>query len=430
MKIKTVEKNIEEVFEIGKKSSQKAFKPKRPNIFFRTLVRVVSAPELITAGFKCRYFGMDKLGKKEPCLVLMNHSSFIDMKMAFGALYPRPFNIVCTMDTFVGKNWLIKQIGCIPTRKFVSDMSLLRNMRYTLKELKSSVLMYPEAGYSLDGKATTLPESLGGLLKMLKVPVVMVRTYGAFSRDPLYNGLRKRKVKVSADVTYLLSPEEIAEKSAEELNGILAEQFSFDNFRWQQENGILINAPFRTDHLERVLYKCPYCGAEGKMRGKGICIKCEACGMVHWLNEEGFLEIFGDAPPKFSHIPDWFEWERKSVKEEIERGEYGISTDVDIYMMVDTSAVYKVGEGTLTHNAEGFKLTGCDGKLSYEQKPLFSYSVCADYYWYEKGDVVCVGDNTALYYCAPKDSSVSVAKIRLAAEELYKIEMGNKRNKK
>ena len=38
---------------------------------------------------------------------------------------------------------------------------------------------------------------------------------------------------------YLLSPEEIKEKSSEELNAILAEQFSFDSFRWQQENGII-----------------------------------------------------------------------------------------------------------------------------------------------------------------------------------------------
>ena len=43
-------------------------------------------------------------------------------------------------------------------------------------------------------------------------PVVMIRTYGAFARDPLYNNLQLRKVKVSARMEYLLSPEEIREK--------------------------------------------------------------------------------------------------------------------------------------------------------------------------------------------------------------------------
>ena len=41
---------------------------------------------------------------------------------------------------------------------------------------------------------------------------------------------------------YLLSPEEAAEKSADEINALLADEFSFDNFRWQQENGVLAGA--------------------------------------------------------------------------------------------------------------------------------------------------------------------------------------------
>jgi hypothetical protein len=45
-----------------------------------------------------------------------------------------------------------------------------------------------------------------------------------------------------------------------------------------------------------------------------------------------------------------------------------------------------VGEGHLTHTEKGFTLTGCDGKLNYEQKPLSSYGLYSDYFWYEIGD--------------------------------------------
>ena len=83
---------------------------------------------------------------------------------------------------------------------------------FSLKKLKSSVLMFPEASYSFDGTATPLPDSLGKCLKMLGVPVAMIRTYGAFARDPLYNNLKLRQVDVSADVEYLLSPEEKKER--------------------------------------------------------------------------------------------------------------------------------------------------------------------------------------------------------------------------
>ena len=71
---------------------------------------------------------MDKLGRKEPCLYLMNHSSFIDLKIVATILYPRRFNIVMTSDGFVGKRWLMRSLGCIPTNKFVTDTALVRNM--------------------------------------------------------------------------------------------------------------------------------------------------------------------------------------------------------------------------------------------------------------------------------------------------------------
>ena len=125
-------------------------------------------------------------------------------------MFPRSLNIVCTSDGFVGKNLLMRLIGCIPTNKFVNDVSLIRKMKYTLTKLKSNILMYPEASYSFDGTATVLPESLFKCIKFLGVPVVMIKTYGAFSRNPLYNNLQvRKKVPISADVTYLLSKDDI-----------------------------------------------------------------------------------------------------------------------------------------------------------------------------------------------------------------------------
>ena len=90
-------------------------------------------------------------------------------------------------------------------------------------------------------------------------------------------------------------------------------------------------------------------------------------------------------------------------------------------MMVNHNAIYKVGEGHLTHTTEGFHLTGCDGKLDYTQSPLACYSLYADYYWYEIADVICIGNHDTIYYCFPKKCGDVVAKTRLATEELYKM---------
>lgn len=417
MKIKTAKMNYEDIISLPAEVHKK---PQSQGMLFRFLLKLLSSADLWATHFEYRKLGMEKLADDEPCIVLMNHSSFIDLKIAATILYPRAFHTVCTLDGFVGKKWLLRMIGCIPAKKFMNDVTLVRDMVYTVKELKESILMFPEASYSFDGTQTPLPESIGKCLKLLKVPVVMIRTYGAFARDPLYNGLQRRKVKVSADMEYLLSPAEIAEKSAEELNRILAEKFSYDHFRWQQENHIKIKEPFRADGLERALYKCPACHTEGEMKGEGTKLFCRHCGKKYELTEEGYLQALGGRT-EFAHIPDWYRWERECVRQELLAGTYRIDVPVAIYIMVNTKCVYEAGEGRLVHTGEGFHLTGCGGKLDYKQEPLSSYSLYSDFCWYEIGDMISIGNDKIQYYCFPKEGGDIVAKARLAAEELYKI---------
>ena len=144
LKIKIKKSSYQEVTALPK---QKHVKPMKQSFFFRLLLRVVSTFELWACKFSLRRVGMEKLGKKQPCLYLMNHSSFIDLEIASVILFPRRFSIVSTTDGFVGKNLLMRLLGCIPTKKFIFDLGLIRDMSYAVKEHKSSILLYPEAGY-------------------------------------------------------------------------------------------------------------------------------------------------------------------------------------------------------------------------------------------------------------------------------------------
>lgn len=451
MKIKVTERSYEEVCNMKRPLH---LKPRFQRIFWRKLIEKLSVKELKETNFSYTMNGMLKLGRLEPALILMNHSSFTDLQIVGKLFADRPYNIVCTNDGFVGKEFLMRAIGCIPTKKFIPEASLVKDMSFVLHTLHSSVVMYPEASYSFDGTQTPLPSSLGKCIKVLKVPVIMVKTEGAFLRDPLYNNLQKRKVNVSADVTYLLSPSDIAAKSAEEINSILSEAFTYDHFASQLNKGVKVTEPFRADGLHRVLYKCPHCLTEGKMLGKGIIIKCENCGETYELMEDGTLENItagvnnsgasanvtagasnGGASAnvttgasgaahatRFTLITDWYRWERECVRKELLTGTYKLDAEVDILMLVDLKSMYRVGSGRLIHDNSGFTLTGCNGKLEYHQKPSASYGLYADYFWYEIGDMISIGDTKAQYYCFPKPSaSVNVAKARLAAEELFKL---------
>ena len=417
MKTKVYNKSYDEVMALPKRKHKK---PIKPSILFRTLLKLVSLPDLIDTKFKCNKIGMERLGKKEPAFFLVNHSCFLDLEIVPSVLYPRPFNIVATTDAFIGKEWLMRQIGCISTNKFVTEMSLIRDMMHTVKNLNSSVVMFPEAGYSFDGRSVPLPDTLGKMVKMMGVPLCTIITKGAFSRDPLYNNLQKRKVKVTADMKYLLSAEEIAEMTPEQIQEIILKEFSFDSFSWQKENKIKIDEPFRADGLNRILYKCPHCKAEGKMMGEGTDITCQECGASYHMDEYGALSC-KNGESKFTSITDWYDWERECVKEEIKSGDYSLDVPVEILMTLTDYKFYRGGEGRLRHDIDGFVLDGCEGKLHYEHKPLCAHTVNSDFYFYQIGDVISFGNQEHLFYCFPKTEGDIVCKVRFAAEEIYKI---------
>ena len=398
--------------------------PRKINMFWRLLIQLLCPFALMGTKFKYE-LDLEGIGKDEPCLILMNHTCFLDMPIAHKMLFPRAFNIVASNDGFIGlgglMEWVMRSVGCIPTQKFVTDLRLVQDMQYCFKELKTSVLMYPEAGYSFDGTATTLPRKMGVLLKKFDVPVVMIETKGIFARNPLYNELQIRKdVKVSARAYVLYTQEDIRTKTVKELSDGIDEAFGFDHFKWQKEQKLEINETFRADGLHRILYKCSNCGEEGKMEGRGTVLTCHNCGKQYEMDTLGQLvAVSGDT--QYPHIPDWFRWEREAVRQDILDGTYKLDTDVTIAVQVDYKAVYMVGEGHLTHDNSGFHLTGCDGKLDYTQKPQSCFGLYADYYWYEIDDIICIGDTEVHYFLFPKDPSIPVAKVRLAAEEMYKL---------
>ena len=403
--------------------------PQKPHLFWRVLIRLLTIIGMAGTKFRYETEGFEKIGKDEPCLILMNHTCFQDMEVAHRILFPRAFHIVASNDGFLGlfglMEWVMRQIGCIPTQKYVSDLRLVQDMDYCFKTLKTSVLMYPEACYSFDGTATTLPAKMGILLKKYGVPVVMIETFGAFGRNPLYNELKIRKhVPITAKATVLFTKEEIKEKSVRELTEGVEKAFGFDHFRWQKQQNLHIDQNFRADGLHRILYKCAHCGAENQMEGRGTQITCKHCGKSYELTTLGQLKATA-GETEIPHIPDYYRWERQQVRQEIENGTYRLDTDVDIVMQVDYKTFYKVGHGHLIHDISGFTLTGCNGKLHYTQKPNFSYSLYCDYFWYEIDDVIGIGDNEVHYFLFPKNHA-PVAKVRLATEEMYKLYKGKK----
>ena len=86
MKINTRKMSYEEVTKLPKLKHRN---PLKPSFLLATVVRLVSDITLKQTKFTYTTERMELIGKKEPCLILMNHCSFTDMKLAFGIFYPR-----------------------------------------------------------------------------------------------------------------------------------------------------------------------------------------------------------------------------------------------------------------------------------------------------------------------------------------------------
>ena len=143
MKINTVNMPYNEVLKLPRLQHKN---PRKPSRLLAAVVRIASIPTLAKTKFTYTTEGMEKVGK-EPCLILMNHSSFTDMKLAYGIFYPKPMGIVTSVDGMSGiLGKLMRLLGCTPTHKFITDLTLIRDLEYMLKVNKTNVLMYPEAG--------------------------------------------------------------------------------------------------------------------------------------------------------------------------------------------------------------------------------------------------------------------------------------------
>ena len=393
--------------------------PMHQGIFWTGLIWVLSRCALMGKEYKVEKINME--GLEPPYMILSNHMHFIDFELAAMATWPHPVSNVVSIDGYVIKGFLLEWIGAIATRKFTTDIALVKSIRHVLK--RGDVLaMYPEARYSPCGTTAFLPESLGKLVRMNKVPVVAVVHRGNHLRAPFWDFRKKRHLPLHTTFTKILSPEQIEKMTVAEINEAIRQALQYDDHRYQKENGILIKDEFRAEGLHKVLYQCPHCLTESKMDSKGAELFCTHCGKRWYWHEDGRLEAM-EGETEFEHIPDWFAWERQQVKEQIERGEYRYEAEVDVFSLPRILRYIPLGKAKLSHDPEnGFTLEGFYRGQKYyiNRRPIQMNSLHVEYDFgpIDKRDYLDISTENDSFYCAPPHPNV-ITKLAFATEEIY-----------
>ncbi len=399
-------------------------KPFRQLHILRPVTWVISYPNVWARNLKVNRVGMETI--KPPFLLLCTHHAFIDFMVTTAAIFPHRANYVVAIDGFIAREWLLRLVGGICKRKFTNDLQLIRQIKEVLLKNGDVLALYPEARYTHVGTTATLPDSLGKMAKLAKVPVVMLNMHGNYLNSPAWN-LRKRKVNLTADCSLLFTSEELATVSVEEINGKIRAAFEYDEYRYQRENGIKISHPWRAEGLHKPLYQCAHCKSEYTISSSGATITCSACSKVWQMDELGRLSAIVPASDEkvlsteFSHIPDWYEFQRTQIKEEIEAGTYHLEVEARVEALPNARGYIPLGIAKLTHSMEGFTLEGSfDGNSFSLVKPALSmYSCHIEWEYKKKGDCIDLSTLDDTYYIYPLTHECSVTKIALATEELY-----------
>ena len=130
MKISTKKMSYEDVLKLPRLKHKN---PMKPQLWLTTIVRIACIPTFLKTKFSYTTERMELTGD-QPCLILMNHSSFTDMKLAYGIFYPKKLGIVTSVDAMSGiLGKFMRLLGCTPTRKYVSDITLFKDIEYMLK---------------------------------------------------------------------------------------------------------------------------------------------------------------------------------------------------------------------------------------------------------------------------------------------------------
>ena len=193
--------------------------PVRTKWYLRPLTYILSAPDTFIHRTKIIRTGTE--GLKPPYLMLCNHNAFMDFKVATRTIFPHRANYVVAIDGFIGREELLRNVGCICKRKFTNDVTLIRHLRQVMRN-GDVLVLYPEARYSLCGTTAVLPGSLGKFCKLMDVPVVTLICHGHHVNSPFWNLHDRGVAPTEAEFTLLYSKEELRQAEPSERSCISA----------------------------------------------------------------------------------------------------------------------------------------------------------------------------------------------------------------
>jgi 1-acyl-sn-glycerol-3-phosphate acyltransferase/DNA-directed RNA polymerase subunit RPC12/RpoP len=257
-------------------------------------------------------------GIRPPYFVLAGHTSWLDFVTVSIALFPRRMNYLAAYNFFRNPvlKFLLGLMGVIPKYQFTNDsQAILKTKNVILNN--GIVAILPHGCISNEGRPGGFAApSTAKLLKMFKIPVVVVEINGGYLTRPRWTK-RSRRGRIDATVKKLFSGEELNALSTDDIYHRVINAIYFDDYKWQRKQLVTYRGTRLAEGSELVLYKCPKCKTEFSLRSKGNRLFCLVCNNEAVLNNKLLFEPGKEDSIVFDGFDNWYDFQQESLLSEI-----------------------------------------------------------------------------------------------------------------
>lgn len=283
-------------------------------------------------------YDADKCKEKGPLLIMSNHNSDLDpLLVAYS--FPNVLYFVASEDIMRSKarKFLNYVTDIIPRQKGGSASKTVRGvLRHVSKG--HDVCIFPEGNRSWDGNTRAISPATGKMARLSDAKLVTYRTEGVYFSSPRWSGGSLRRGKARGRIVGIYEPEYLRTLSAEEVQKLIERDLSENAYDRQRKKAVKFHGRKLAEHLETLLFACPNCHTEGKMRSEGDYFYCDACGTKLRYTSEGF---FVGKDLIYDTVLDWNIWQNSYVEKKC------LEAKSDEEIFSDTQMqLYSVNTGT------------------------------------------------------------------------------------
>jgi 1-acyl-sn-glycerol-3-phosphate acyltransferase len=260
---------------------------------------------------KIQVVGMKYVSElKPPFLVMANHAHTFDPFFISSA---SPVHIRWVAGAYLFKmrgmrSMMEKWVGAIAKQQGRSDLLTIRAISESLKQ-GDIVGIFPEGTRTWDGEPAGFDESIAKLVKIFKVPIVLINLEGVYGLKPRW-AEKKRKGTAILRVLPPVHTDVINQLSVKELYEFLKEKLYYSYRSWQNEMQYGFISKRGAEGVEKVLYICPDCHATSTIYAKGNQITCTHCSLTMELDNHDKLHTV-KGKTNFEDVAAWHSWVRE-----------------------------------------------------------------------------------------------------------------------